>query len=259
LKPAEVERFRNRLVEKGLAPGTINHCLVTLDATLNRAVRWELLDRNPSRVVRKLKDPSSDMVCLSEEQAGQLVEVARGTRREALYALALKCGLRQGEILGLTWEDLKDTELAVRRSVDTTGPVPRWGQTKGKEGRAITLPESLLETLRRHRKLQSEERLAAPFWDDMGFVFPDERRRVQRGHVLLYQLRKDLEAAGLPRIRFHDLRDSSATLMLGHHVPLHVVAKILGHKDPALTLRRYAHVLPDAREEAARRMETYCF
>ena len=76
---------------------------------------------------------------------------------------------------------------------------------------------------------------------------------------ILYWFRKDLAKAGLARIRCHDLRDTAATLLLSHGEQIPMVAKILGHKDPAMTLRRYAHVLPDAREVASRRMENYAF
>jgi integrase len=70
----------------------------------------------------------------------------------------------------------------------------------------------------------------------------------------------DLEAAGLPKtVRFHDLRHTAATLMLKKRGPVNVVARVLGHSDPAMTLRRYAHALPDMQEMAAEAMESYGF
>jgi integrase len=81
---------------------------------------------------------------------------------------------------------------------------------------------------------------------------------IRRAYNVLYRFRKDLTAAGVPRIRFHDLRETAATL-LSHGEQLNVVAKILGHTDPAMPLRWYAHVLPDAKEGAVRRMESYSF
>lgn len=251
LKPHNVEVLKRTLLEK-LAPSTANQCLVTLSVALNRAVKWELIDRNPVKAVAKAKSAQPGMACLSEDEAARLVDVVRGTKREALYLLALKCGLRQGELLALKWEDLDGRELTVRRNVDTNCPEPRWGKTKSGEERVITLDEREVAALKRHRDLDASPRIG-------GLVFCDETGGVLRASPVLYQLRKDLRAAGLPKIRFHDLRDTAATLLLSHGTPVHVVAKILGHKDPALTLRRYAHVLPDAREAAARAMSEYAF
>lgn len=265
LKLGDVEHLKNQLMAKkvrgkNLQPGTINQILATFSVVLNRAVKWEYLPKNPARGVGKLKNPDSGLACLSELEAGRLIEVARGTGREALYQVALKCGLREGELLALKWEDLDGDELTVRHSVDSYPKVPVWGTTKTGAQRVITLPPSLVEDLRRHAAFQKALKMARRNeWKDEGLVFPDEVGRVRRGYTLLYRFRKDLEAAGLPRIRIHDLRDSCATLLLSHGTPLHVVAKILGHTDPAITLRRYAHVLADAREAAASRMEGFNF
>lgn len=260
LKAGHIEGLKNQLLEKGLAPGTINQALTTLSIALNRAVKWEYLTRNPGKAVGKVRDTATGLDCLSEEEAGRLIEVVKGTKREALYQVALKCGLRQGEILALKWEDLIGNELAVRNSVNTHPSVPVWGSTKTGAQRVITLPPSLLDSLARHRAFQNAEKMSKRLqWRDEGLMFPNELGGVQRAYGVLYRLRKDLGVAGLPRIRFHDLRDTAATLLLSHQTPLHVVSRMLGHTDPAMTLRRYSHVLPDAREAAARTMQDYSF
>ena len=76
---------------------------------------------------------------------------------------------------------------------------------------------------------------------------------------MVYQFKRHLEEANLPPIRFHDLRHTAATLMLGAGIPVPAVAKILGHSDPAITMRAYAHVLSDVQDEALRRMDEYGF
>jgi integrase len=256
LNPANVEMLKSSL---DLKPSTTNQVLVTLSVALNQAVKWDLMRKNPVQAVKKLRDTSTGMACLSEEEAGRLVEVVRGTPREALYLVALKCGLRQGELLGLMWEDIEDRKLTVKRSVDTGKGEPRFGTTKGGAERSIVLAPSLVEALKRHSSQQAEVRLRAPWWDDIGLVFPNVFGEVQKSDTVLRQFRKDLEAAGLPRIRFHDARDTAASLLLGNGVPVHVVARMLGHKDPAMTLRRYSHVLPDMQEQAAAVMERLAF
>jgi integrase len=89
-------------------------------------------------------------------------------------------------------------------------------------------------------------------------VFPNTRGAIWRPQVLFVAFKKDPEAAGLLRdVCFHDLRHTATTLMLKKRVPVNVVTRVLGHSDPAMTLRRYA--LPDVQEIAAEAMERYAF
>ena len=113
-----------------------------------------------------------------------------------------------------------------------------------------------VEALKGHRTRQLRERMAASSWDDPGWVFPNTRGKVRRRDSVMRSLKALLEEAGLPTdIRFHDLRHTAGTLALRQGVPLHTVAKMLAHSDPAMTLRRYAHVLDDMRDDAAQVMD----
>ena len=111
--------------------------------------------------------------------------------------------------------------------------------------------------LRRHRARQATERLAAgAAWQDRGLVFADETGRPLSGiHVLRYEILPLLKRAGLPRIRFHDLRHSCATLLLGRSVNPKIVSEMLGHSAVAITLDLYSHVLPDMQDTAAAAMD----
>jgi integrase len=98
--------------------------------------------------------------------------------------------------------------------------------------------------------------MAATSWADPGLVFPNARGKIRRRDSVSRSLRRFLEEVGLPvEVRFHNLRHTAGTLALRQRVPLHTVLKMLGHSDPAMTLRRYAHVLDDMREDAARAMD----
>jgi integrase len=178
----------------------------------------ELIPRNPARSVKKPKMRGPKMRVLSSEQATALVKSVRGTRYEALYAVAVWLGPRQAELAALTWADVNPEGRLTRiwRSVNTDRAGEIWSSTKTGEEREIVLPESIAASLMRHR-----------------------------------------ERAGLPRMRFNDLRDTAATLMIRGGVDVWTVADILGHADPAMTLRRYAHVLPDMRERAANLIDSY--
>jgi integrase len=261
---ADVRAVKQTLLDSGKAPKTVSYVQGVLSTALNQAVSDDLVPKNPCRKVKRAKSRGTPMRALSAEEAARLVSSVRGTRHEALYLVACKLGLRQGELAGLFWDDvdLKAGALAVERSVDTTWGV-LWGATKTDERREIRLPKTVAEGLRRHRSIQNAERLArlerGRGWEDPRLVFPNTLGGVNRREGVVRYFKNHLEEAGLPKIRFHDLRHTAATLMLRGGVPVPVAAKILGHKDPAMTLRVYAHVLSDMQDEAARRMDEYGF
>jgi integrase len=219
--------------------------------------------RNPQIPVHALKRPlhaeRRGLDQLSQEDASRLLDVARGTRDEALITLALRTGMRQGELAALRWEDLDlygpRPSIRVCRSADTrtkTVVTP----TKTGEERTLGIGPRTVEVLKAHRARQLEERMAATTWEDPGWVFPNTRGKVRRRDSVMRSLRRFLEEAGQPaEVRFHDLRHTAGTLALQQGIPLHTVSRMLGHSDPAMTLRSYAHVLEDMREEATRAMD----
>ncbi len=182
-----------------------------------------------------------------------------GTRDEALITLALRTGMRQGEFAALRWEDLdldgSRPSVRVARSADTrTRTVVT--STKTGEERVVRLGPRTVEVLETHRGRQRVERMAAGAWQDPGWVFPNTRGKVRRRDSVMRAFRGALDRAGLdPAVRFHDLRHTAATHALKAGRPIHEVAKMLGHKDPAMTLRRYSHVLDDMGDATARAME----
>jgi integrase len=110
--------------------------------------------------------------------------------------------------------------------------------------------------LEAHRGRQRIERMAASSWHDPGLVFPNTKGKIRRRDSVVRSLKALLKEAALPTdVRFHDLRHTAGTLALRQSLPLHTVSRMLGHSDPAMTLRRYAHVLDDMREDAGRAMD----
>ncbi|MBD0356915.1 MAG: site-specific integrase, partial [Rubrobacter sp.] len=259
LTPAHVRSFKARKLEEGLNPNTVGVVQSVLSAALNQAVDDGLISANPAARVKKAATRGeSPMRALSNEEASRLIAAAEGTRDEALITLALRTGMRQGELAALRWEDLDLSEkgtVTVRRSADTRTKT-RISTTKTGEERKVGIGPRTAEALKAHRARQLEERMAARSWEDPGLVFPNARGKVRRRDSVMRSLRSLLKEAGLPaQIRFHDLRHTAATLAIRQGMPIHVVSKMLGHSDPAMTLRRYAHVLDDMREDAARAMD----
>lgn len=257
-----LEHLVGGLRSAGMKPSTVRHIMAVLSCALNQEVTWELPVSNPATTVKRPKDRTAKMRVLSEEEAARLMEAAKGTRREVLYDVALTLGPREGELRALRWSDLDLSgapTLAIERSVHADDGIER-GPTKTGEERRVRVPDRLVEALRRHRKAQLEERAAAREWEDPSLLFPNIRGAIWRHQTMHDSFKLDLEAAGLPKtVRFDDLRHTAAALMLKKRVPVNVVSRVLGHCDPAMTLRRYARALPDMQELAAAAMESYDF
>ncbi len=262
LRSAHVRVVKQELLDRGLAPSTVGYSLGTFSTALNQAVEDELIPSNPARSVRKPKNRRGGMRVLSAEQATALVESVRGTRHEALYAVAVWLGPRQGELAALKWQDVSPERrlLSIKHSVNTDRAGEVWSTTKSGEQREIILPERIAASLVRHRKIQAEEKLAAGgTWRNPDLLFPNTLGGVNRRATVYENFQRHRERAGLPPMRFHDLRDTAGTLMIRAGVDVRTVADILGHADPAMTLRRYAHVLPDMRERAASVIDGYSY
>jgi integrase len=186
------------------------------------------------------------------------LEAARGDRLEALYVLALHTGMRIGELLALKWADadLDAATVRVRRTL-TRGEDGRGyvvgAATKSGKGRLVRLTPHAVEALKRHRLHQAEEKLkAGSLYRDQGLVFAGEGGNIINPSNLRNRSFKPLiERAGLPRITFHDLRHSCASLLFQRNVHPKHVQELLGHASVAITLDTYSHMLPGMGSEAA--------
>ena len=175
--------------------------------------------------------------------------------------MAIHCGLRQGELLALQWEDvdLEAGTLQVRRSLSGSNdghPVFTTPKT-AKSRRQIRLTAGATEALKRHRKRQLEERLrVAGLWRDHRLVFTTEMGTPLDRHNLCQRSFKPLlKKVGLPGIRFHNLRHTCATLLLTREIHPKIVQELLGHSTIAITLDTYSHVLPGMGDAAAGAMD----
>jgi integrase len=168
--------------------------------------------------------------------------------------------MRHGELTGLQWSDIhfEEGSLSVHRTVNWLGRykyVEREPKTE-QSRRKIVLPAFVLQLLKEHRARQKEIRLkAGSSWQDRNLVFCNRRGGFLFPDRLLQKFYRVLEDAGLPRMRFHDLRHSAATILLSMGVNIKVVQEILGHSQVSLTLRKYGHVLPTMQQEAMNKMD----
>jgi len=232
---------------KRLSPLTVTYVHSVLKSALEHAVREDELPRNVARNVKTTAPRPRRFTPLTATEARQLLQASKTDRLHALYELALRTGLRKGELLGLRWEDLDlDAGTAsIRRSLQRTrtrGLTALPTKTRASE-RRIALPTECIHSLKSHRERQEAERkVAGVGWTDSGLVFvvptggPIDPANMTRRFGRL------LERAGLRRIRFHDLRHSTATLLLEQSVDLVVIKELLGHAHIGVTAGVYAHV-----------------
>jgi integrase len=258
LSSTDVQRLLNAKRKTGSA-GNVRHIRAVLRIALNVALRNDLVVRNVAALVDLPDQAGSERTVakpgfLTGAQARQLLGAARSDRLSALYSVAIALGLRQGEALGLRWEDvdLETGVVNIRKSLQLLGKVYVLGDLKTqKSRRTIFIPASVLEGLRAHRQEQRKEQLRTKGWTDRGFVFCARNgQALDPGNVRrrFYAL---LTKAGLPRVRFHDLRHSCASLLAAQGVPARVAMEILGHSNISTTLNIYTHVAPEISREAA--------
>jgi integrase len=215
-----------------------------------------MIPRNVAELVDAPRRTFPDVVTWKMEQVATFFAVSDEHYLAALWRLALLTGMRRGELLGLMWEDidLDRGMLSVRRTL-SRGKGGDWvlGQPKTQSGRrAIALPESCVASLRRHRAKQNSQRLRlGEVWQDSGFVFTGQQGQALHVNVLVTHFKSLIRKAGLPDLRFHDLRHTSATLLLAQGVHPKIVQERLGHADISMTLNRYSHVTPDMQRSAA--------
>jgi integrase len=257
---AHVRGLYRQKLDAGLSPRSVQYVHVTLHKALKQAIADGLIPRNVTEAVKPPQVRREEMQPLTAEQVKVLFQAAKGDRLEALYVLAVTTGLRQGELLGLRWDDI-DLEvgtLQVRRTLTTAkgGPVLSAPKTKGSR-RTVKLSPTALEALRSHlaRQLEEIDRVGS-LWREKGLIFAAEvGEPLRRQYVTARRFKPLLRRAGLPEIRFHDLRHTCATLLLSENVNPKVVSEMLGHATIAITLDTYSHVLPTMQESAAKAME----
>jgi integrase len=280
LKPEHIEVFYAKMQAGGSKPATAHQVHRTLRTALNEAVRRGHLGKNPVELAKAPKVGDYEVEPYTVQEVQRLLKAAGRRRNSARWAVALALGLRQGEVLGLKWEDvdLPGGFLVVRRSrhrpqyahgcVEPCGRKaagycpqrrrtnPETATTKSRAGRrAVGLPEQLVDLLRAHAEAQGAERQAAgERWTEGGWVFPDQHGRVS-SHRLDWAAWKALLAEAKVRDgRLHDARHTAATVLLILGVPERAVMGLMGWSTTAMAAR-YQHMVNEVRSDVARQVD----
>jgi len=253
LSAAEIQGLYATMLREGASARMCQLVHARLHSALKNAVRWKLIPTNPILEVDRPAAPTKRFTPLTPEQVVALLNAAEGTRLHALYVLAVTTGLRQGELLGLHWVDidLDAGTLSVRHQLTEVAGKLELTEPKTAAGRRqVVLPTITVEALAAHR-----DRLRAKGRDGV-WVFPGQRGGPMRKSSLRRKSFEPLlKKAGLSRIRFHDLRHTSPTLLLLQEVHPKIVQERLGHSRIGITLDTYSHVLPTMQHAAAEKLD----
>ena len=250
----------NGKVASGLSPYTVRNHHNVLRSALGQAERWGLVHRNVASLVTPPRIPHEEVHPLTVDQARAFLDGVKGHRLEPLFSVALVAGLRQSEVLGLSWPDINlDTgTLTIQASLQRYGGAYHRDEVKTpRSRRVIGLPSPVTDQLRVHRKRQLEERLRlgtawrGNAWD---LVFTSELGEPLYGTEITWTFQLVLSDLGLPRQRFHDLRHAAASFMLAQGVPLKIAQEVLGHATIAVTGDTYTHVSSGESRRAVERV-----
>lgn len=220
LTPQHIQRLHAKKRAEGCAPQSVKHFHRMLGKALNDAVKWGLIERNVVSLVTPPRVSRSEMHVLTAEQARRFLTEASGNFLEALFVLAITTGAREGELLGLSWDDvnLQTGKVHIRRALGRRakkGLVLVEPKTE-RSRRTIHLTTLAIEALKEHRLRQQQLKgFGEPGWNEYNLVFCNHfGKPFDHSSMINDYFRPLLVKAGLPLIRFHDLRHTAATLML---------------------------------------------
>lgn len=250
---------------------TVHNIHGTLHKMLAKAVALKKIPFNPAdnSLVELPRETRKEIVPLDAEQISEFVQRIQGSKYEDVFMVALFTGMRQSEVLGLTWEciDFKAGTIKVSKQLTRrTGNNNTYHFTtpKSNKGRVIKPAAAVMDILKRRRAKQAQQRLlAGRTWESenpagvSNLVFTNEIGGNLSQNTIRTNFKMIVAAMGIPDARFHDLRHSFAVTSLRNGDDVKTVQETLGHATAAFTLDVYGHVTDQMKQESADRMEAF--
>lgn len=265
LTAAKIQAFYTALLDQDIKPRTIQLCHLRLKQGLAQAVKWSIIQTNPTDVVDVPTVRYKRSETWDRRHLRLFLSGSESDSLSPLWLILARTGMRRGEALGLRWRDvdLERGRVTIQQSVPLLNGAPIIQAPKTASGRrTIPVDQDVVQALKAFRKSWSATKLAADptRWEDHDLLFctalgrPLNPNNIARNYErIISTLNAERRADDLPevpRIRIHDLRHTHATLLLQEGVPVKVVSERLGHANIAITLNTYAHVLPDMQDQA---------
>ena len=244
LRPDHLQSLYSKKLDEDLSKRTVQYIHAIIRRILNQAVKWDLIIRNPTDAVTPPVPAKKAPVTLSEDQVRIFLESVKDHRWYPIYVLAVATGMREGEILGLRWQDvdLNQGVVSVNQTVENISGHLSIGQPKSDNAhRTIPLPVFALGVL---KGMETHE----------GLLFTTSTGKPVSPRNVLRHFQLTLERLGLPKVTFHSLRHLHATYLLRQNIHPKIVQERLGHSSIALTLDVYSHIIPTLQKEAAEKI-----
>ena len=267
LKTLRIQRFLNLCQEeKGLAEKSLKNIYLVLDKAMTRAQKDGLIKKNPctDAEIPAYETPQKEMRPLKDSEVPAFLKAIQGDDYEYLFFVALFTGMRESEIIGLTWDEIdweNDSIHLQHQLVKTKGKDGKYVFTtlKNKQSRTFTIAPSVAVILRKVKTQQADWKLkyGQIFRNKDNLVFTNELGKNVCCPTIYAHFKKAVKEIGLPEIRFHDLRHTYATLSLQNGADIKTVSNNLGHSTVAFTMDKYAHVTITMQKDSAQKMEAF--
>ena len=268
LSAVDIQRLYNGLKNKRdgtpLSAKSKKNVHGTLHKALEKAVSLGYIRHNPADKPDLPKVKKAEIKPLADEEMVSFLRAIKGHKYEVVYVVTLFTGMREGEVLGLTWDniDFRGGTIVIKQQlqkVRSSGGEYELVSTKNGKSRTITPASYVMQLLENQRKAQNELRLkAGALWSNpLNLVFTNEAGKNLCAQTVYLNFKKLAASAGVPAARFHDLRHSYAVAALRSGDDIKTVQENLGHHTAAFTLDTYAHVTEEMKRESARRMDGF--
>tara|TARA_Y100001936_G_scaffold249986_1_gene301633 strand:+ start:509 stop:1624 length:1116 start_codon:yes stop_codon:yes gene_type:complete len=257
LQPRHLEKLYNTKLDSGLSATTVGHIHARIHTALNQAMKRGKIFRNVASLVSPPKKQLTEMKTLSNIESKKLLDAAKNEKLESLFTLALTSGLRRGELLALSWNniDFDSNTLKVSSTLlqDGTFAPPK----SLKSRRTVFLCNLAINSLKKRKVIQIKDQLASGSkWNNpRNLIFTDQTGKPLTGSQVRRIFNKLLKQAEVNPIRFHDLRHSTATLLLSLNVQHGIVQDVLGHSNIGITMDTYTHSVPSLQQEAMNKLD----
>ena len=243
--PSDIQSVLTVMREAGQSPRSQQQARALLSVALGEAEANEYIPSNPVKKVRIPVNKSREIEPLTIEEVKRLLETYKGTYMSARLHIALLCGLRQGEALGLRWQDidLVNGVLEVRNQIQMIdGKLQLTGLKTERSRRSLVLTSGSLESLKLHRRFVEEMRIGyGSQWQENDLVFPSVDGNPKQSTLDFNDWKRALRLCGIKPRRLHDARHTAATLMYGQGIGIEVISRALGHSSSAITSKLYVH------------------
>lgn len=265
VKTSTIQRLYNKAHKNGLSDKSVRNLHGTLHKAMAKAVGEKYIAMNPCEGVElpRSDTPQREMRPLKDNELPAFLRLIDGNRMENLFRVAVFTGMRESELIGLTWDcvDFEHGTIHLYRQLSKgrrKGESWMFTSLKNRQARTFSPPKEVFEVLRKVKQQQAEWRLrCGGSWQDVNLVFTNEVGQHLSMCSIFYHFKQVVERMNIPEVRFHDLRHTYATLALQNGVDYKTLSAMLGHATVAFTMDRYGHVSVTMMQNGADKMQAY--